>query len=210
MKINAEVISQTALALLDEVGLDGLTMRLVATTLGVQPGALYWHVKNKQQLLDTMASAIFADAADGLEAPRAGVAWQDWLADWARQLRRAMLRYQDGAKVFAGGNVKEPAVFRATELALRTLQDAGFPVRRAARSVAALLHYTVGFTIEEQEHTSPARAAERAAGDDVDGLRFPLTAQAYARDNLFDPDTDDCFEYSLEIILAGMQETNRS
>ena len=169
VKINTSVIAQTALSLLDETGLDGLTMRRVADKLGVQPGALYWHVKSKQELLDAMASAIFADAAAGLEAPRASMSWQDWLSDWARQLRRAMLRYQDGAKVFAGASLQEPAVFRATELALRTLEDGGFAVRPAARSVATLLHYTVGFTMEEQAHT-----AAKAAG----GAGAPAHRQA--------------------------------
>jgi TetR/AcrR family tetracycline transcriptional repressor len=205
LKLNAGVIAQTSLSLLDEVGLEGLTMRLVAGRLGVQPGALYWHVKSKQQLLDAMASAIFADAAEGLEAPFAGVSWQEWLADWSRQLRRAMLRYQDGAKVFAGSNVKEPAVFRATELALRTLQGAGFPVRQAARSVASLLHYTVGFTIEEQAHISTLPSKDVPLQTGVDSSRYPLTAQAYAQDDLYDLDTDECFEYGLGTILAGMQ-----
>lgn len=207
--MNADLISETALSLLDEVGLDGLTMRLVAGKLGVQPGALYWHVKNKQELLDSMASAIFADAMEGLEAPRAGVSWQEWLGDWARTLRRAMLRHRDGARVFSGSNLKEPGVFRATELALRTLEDAGFPNRSAARSVAALHHYAIGFTIEEQAHLAAASEAPPSDGE-VDAIRFPLTARAYARDDLFDPDTDDCFEYGLVIILNGMQHTGRT
>jgi AcrR family transcriptional regulator len=204
MKINAAVISETALDLLEETGLDGLSMRVVAARLGVRPGTLYWHVKNKQELLESMAGAIFADAAEGLEAPRAGVSWQDWLADWVRRLRRAMLRRPDGAKIFAGSSVKEPALFRATELTLRTLQDAGFAVQPAARSVAALLHYTVGFTMEEQAH-SAAGTVDQGAHAMIDDERFPLTAQAYARDDLFDPDTDDCFEYGLATIIRGMQ-----
>jgi TetR/AcrR family tetracycline transcriptional repressor len=207
MKLDVGVIARTALSLLDEVGLDGLTMRLVAGRLDVRPAALYWHVKNKQELLDVMASAIFVDAAEGLEAPRAGVGWQHWLGDLVRRLRAAMLLHPDGARLLAGSNLSEPTLFRATELALRTLQDAGFPVRQAARAVAALLHYTIGFTIEEQAHTAAAGAAGVTNGH-VDAGRFPLTAQAYALDDLFDPDTDACFEYGLELILSGMQATN--
>jgi len=208
VKINTSVVAQTALSLLDDTGLDGLTMRRVADKLGVQPGALYWHVKSKQELLDAMASAIFADAAAGLEAPRASMSWQDWLCDWARQLRRAMLRYQDGAKVFAGASLQEPAVFRATELALRTLEDGGFAVRPAARSVATLLHYTVGFTMEEQAHTAAKAAGGGEEHQLIDKHRFPLTAQVYAHDTLFDPDTDECFDYGLAIIVNGMQATH--
>jgi TetR/AcrR family tetracycline transcriptional repressor len=206
MKINAEAVTEAAFGLLDEAGLDGLSMRLVAARLTVQPGALYWHVKNKQELLERMASAIFTDAAEDLEAPRANESWQDWLADWARRLRQAMLRHRDGAMVFAGNSLKEPAVFRATELTLRTLQDAGFAIQPAARSVSALLHYTVGFTIEEQAHTAAAPQADpHAATSATSDARYPLTAQAYTRDDLFDPDTDDCFEYGLTVIIRGMQ-----
>ncbi|MFC0105028.1 TetR/AcrR family transcriptional regulator C-terminal domain-containing protein [Kibdelosporangium aridum] len=205
MKLTVDVIARTALEMLDETGLDGLSMRLLATRLDVQPAALYWHVKNKSQLLDVMAAAIFNCAADGLEAPRAGVTWQEWTAEWVRQLRKAMLRYRDGGRIFANGSVTEPALFRATELALRTLQDAGFEVQPAARSLAALIHYAVGFTIEEQNHLykSPESAHSK-----LDTARFPLTAQAYVDDNLFDPNTDECFEYGMQIILAGMQAAN--
>lgn len=202
MKLSQDVITRTALDRLDEAGLDGLTMRVVASALEVRPAALYWHVKNKQELLDAMAAAIFADAVTGLEAPRAGVGWEEWLAGLARALRRAMLRHRDGARVFAGSNLSEPALFRATELALRTMQDAGFPVRTAARAVAALTHYTIGFTIEEQAHL--AAHAEGNPHALIDRTRFPLTAEAYVRDDLWDADTDGCFEYGLELILNGM------
>lgn len=202
MKLTVDVIARTALARLDAAGLDGLTMRVVATALDVQPAALYWHVKNKQQLLAAMAAVIVTDAVTGLEAPRAGVGWEQWLADLARALRHGMLRHRDGARVFAGGNRCEPALFRATELALRTLQDAGFPIRRAARAVAALTHYTVGFTIEEQSQLASAPAPHPPSP--VDPHRYPLTAQAYEHDNLWDTDTEACYEYGLTLILTGM------
>ncbi|WP_280469956.1 TetR family transcriptional regulator [Nocardia brasiliensis] len=66
------VIAQAALDLLDEVGLDGPTMRKVAAALDVQAPALYWHVANKRELLDAMARNVFVAAIEGLEAPRRG------------------------------------------------------------------------------------------------------------------------------------------
>ena len=202
MKLNADVIARTALSHLDTAGLDGLTMRMVADALDVRPAALYWHVKNKHELLEAMAATIFADSVANLEAPRAGVGWEQWLAELARALRRGMLRHRDGARVLAGSTVSEPALFRATELALRTLQDAGFPIRQAARAVAALTHYTVGFTIEEQAHRETTD--NPAPHNQLDETRFPLTAAAYADDNLWDTDTDGCFEYGMALILTGM------
>ena len=51
-----------AVALLDEVGLAGLSTRRLATALGVQSATLYWHVRNKDELLDLVAEALCADA----------------------------------------------------------------------------------------------------------------------------------------------------
>src|SRR5436853_7173193 len=53
-------IVQAALGLLDEVGFDGLTMRNLAKKLGVQAASLYWHVRNKQDLLSLVAEEICA------------------------------------------------------------------------------------------------------------------------------------------------------
>ncbi|MFI5782409.1 TetR/AcrR family transcriptional regulator C-terminal domain-containing protein [Nocardia sp. NPDC051570] len=207
-KLTVELIARTALDLLNEVGLDGLTMRALATRLTVQAPALYWHVKNKRQLLDAMATMMFVDAIGGIEAPRRGVDWDEWSAEWARRLRRTMLRYRDGARVFAGTWVTDPFVFRTTELALGTLQDAGFELRTAARTFGVLLHYTVGFTIEEQARTGIDYGDVNPYGDEqmsaiLDPERFPLSAAA--RNDLFDPDTDRGFEDGLRVVLAGMR-----
>ncbi|GHH91126.1 TetR/AcrR family transcriptional regulator C-terminal domain-containing protein [Streptomyces capillispiralis] len=208
MKINAEVIARAALRLLDGVGLDGLTMRLVAQELGVRAPTLYWHLKNKQELLDAMATLVYAEASERLEPPRDGDAWQHWIADWARHLRQAMLGHRDGARVLAGTYVNHPAVHRSVELGLRTLTDAGFPLTEAARSIPAVLHYTIGSTIEQQAHGNAAYgddnpyAPGRLAGL-IDAEHFPLTAQVSA--DLLGLDADAGFEHGLRVVILGLE-----
>lgn len=208
MKIDADRIAGTALTLLDRVGLDGLTMRLVATELGVQAPALYWHVKNKQELLDAMAVRVFLAAVDGVESPRRGEDWADWIAELARRLRRAMLGHRDGARVFAGSSIAHPALYRTIELTLRTLTDAGFDTRDAVRAFGTLYHYTVGYTIEEQARIGTAYGDDNPYdpgrfAESVDPQRFPLTTQVL--DTLFDPDADAGFEHGLRLIITGMR-----
>lgn len=58
-RIDRRQVVDTALRLLNEVGLDGLTLRRIAKELNVQAPALYWHFKNKQELLDEMATEMF-------------------------------------------------------------------------------------------------------------------------------------------------------
>jgi AcrR family transcriptional regulator len=73
MALDRATVVRAALRLLDEVGLHGLSLRKVASELGVQAPALYWHFKNKQELLDEMATTAFADNID-MELPSPGVA----------------------------------------------------------------------------------------------------------------------------------------
>ncbi|WP_253768002.1 TetR/AcrR family transcriptional regulator C-terminal domain-containing protein [Goodfellowiella coeruleoviolacea] len=210
MKINAEVIARTALGLLNEVGLDGLTMRLVAKELDVRAAALYWHVKNKQELLDAMATLLFTDVVERLEAPGQGETWSAWLTELIRQLRRALLRYRDGARMFAGTHMAHPAMHRCMELTLRTLRDAGFTLAEAARAVTVLLHYTVGFTIEQQARDGAAYQDDNPYRPDliaqhIDASRFPLFHQVAVE--VFDVGSDADFEAGLQVILAGITAT---
>ncbi|WP_329066963.1 TetR/AcrR family transcriptional regulator C-terminal domain-containing protein [Amycolatopsis sp. NBC_01480] len=207
-KLNREMIARTALGLLNDVGLDGLTMRLLAKELGVQAAALYWHLKNKQQLLDAMAGIMFAELNDELEAPRKDEDWAAWVSERVRAIRRMMLKYRDGARVFAGTYLAESELPRALELTLGTMVDGGFSARDAARGFPVLYHYAIGFTIEEQARIgadyadhNPYHADELT--ETVDAQRFPLTAQAAGE--LFDVRTDDGFEDGLQVIVAGLQ-----
>jgi TetR/AcrR family transcriptional regulator, tetracycline repressor protein len=211
VKLSRDVIARAALDLLAGTGLDGLTMRVVATELGVRAPTLYWHVENKQDLLDAMADLMIDESTAGLEAPAAGQDWQDWLADCAQRSRRTMLRYRDGARVLAGSHTVRPGVLRMVELTLRTLRDGGIPVRHAARSFPAVLHYTVGFTIEQQAHTGAAYEngnpydANELAARASDAQRFPLLADLH--DLLYDVDSDEAFEHGLALIMAGIVAT---
>lgn len=208
MKLNGEVIARTALGLLNEVGLDGLTMRVLAKELGVQPAALYWHLKNKRQLLDAMAALMFREVNDGLEAPRKGTDWADWIAERVRAIRRMMLKYRDGARVFAGTHIAESELPRSIELTLATMVDAGFSVRDAARGFPVLYHYAIGFTIEEQARSGDDYLGENPyqtndLAEAVDEERFPLAAQAAS--HLFDVHADTGFEDGIQVIIAGLR-----
>ena len=90
MALKREQVVRVALPLLDEVGLDGLTVRRLAERLGVQNPALYWHFKNKQALLDAMAKTMLADALADIQPPSADDRWAEWLADVSGRFHRAL------------------------------------------------------------------------------------------------------------------------
>src|SRR6266481_1605251 len=86
--VKQELIVRAALTLLDEVGLEGLTMRRLATALKIQAPSLYWHFPNKQALLDGMADAIFG--AVSLPRKLKSKAWDERLKAVIRAIRRSL------------------------------------------------------------------------------------------------------------------------
>jgi AcrR family transcriptional regulator len=86
--LSRQEIARAGLRLLNEVGLNGLTLRLIADELGVKAPALYWHMKNKQELLDEMATQLYRDAALEPSEPRSPQDWVGALAELARLSRR--------------------------------------------------------------------------------------------------------------------------
>src|SRR4029453_10161474 len=88
----AQVV-RAALRLLDEVGLDDLTMRRLAAHLGVKAASLYRHVHNKDELLALLGDEI----SSAIPAPRASGTWQEQLTVMAWNVRRGLLAHRDAA-----------------------------------------------------------------------------------------------------------------
>src|SRR5512132_2290861 len=155
--LTRQTIIQTALGLLDQVGLEGLTVRRLAAELGVQSPALYWHLHNKRELLDAMADPITVAAAMG--APQHGESWQHWLARRARAYRRSLLAHRDGARIVANARMS-PATLGMLDEELTAMVERGFSPVLALRTIMAIAHYVNGFVLQEQterqEDTQPA------------------------------------------------------
>ncbi|MEW2549480.1 TetR/AcrR family transcriptional regulator C-terminal domain-containing protein [Streptomyces sp. NPDC047002] len=206
-RLDRALVARTALGLLNDVGLEGLTLRAIAAELGVKAPALYWHFKDKQALLDEMATEMMRrmfDTPDG-GFPPAGADWRERVTLMMHGLRAHLLRYRDGAKVYSGSRFTDTAYAGGMDAALSMLVAAGFTPPRAARAWATAYHYTIGFVIEEQ---STAAAPDREAIDlaaRADRLAdYPLAAQAGYE--LFGPQ-DEGFETGLAAVVAGIAAT---
>lgn len=200
--LRREQVVEAALRLLDEAGLDALTMRRLGERLGVQAATLYWHVKHKQELLEAMAEAMLADC--GARPPTAAPGLEQAI-ELAGRLRAALLARRDGARVFAGTYVAQPNTLQVSERLLQALRDAGLSLRTAAWGAWTLTYYVIGFTLEEQALATPAGAGAdperlRAA---IDPARFPQLAAAFA--HLTDGDLEARFLYGLRLIAAGLR-----
>ncbi|MGP3964243.1 TetR/AcrR family transcriptional regulator C-terminal domain-containing protein [Nonomuraea sp. 3N208] len=193
-------VVRVALELLDEVGLDGLTVRRLAARLGVQNPALYWHFRNKQELLDEMAGELLGPTMGG---PSDGETWRDWLARRAHRYRRMLLSHRDGARLVAVSD-PGPAVAQAFEKELAILTGFGFTPAEGLHAIGSLSHYTLGFVLNEQGRRE--RHA-RGAGHDLAeyAAEFPLTVAGVRESGA--PTSDEAFAHGLRLILDGIAGT---
>ena len=138
-----------ALDLLDEVGLDALTTRRLAASLGIQAGSLYRHYPSKNALLDAMAGHLLSGVAeDGSVAEP----WEVVARRVVTRMRAAMLSRRDGARLLATFHGPPEVGERIFGGLVDRLAAAGAPREEAATAVATLFGYVHGFTIEEQAH----------------------------------------------------------
>ncbi|WP_240973833.1 TetR/AcrR family transcriptional regulator C-terminal domain-containing protein [Nonomuraea composti] len=192
-----DTVVRAALELLDETGLEGLSVRRLAARLGVQNPALYWHFRNKQELLDEMARELLAHDMGG---PAEGEGWRAWLTRRAHRYRRTLLAHRDGARLVAVGN-PGPEVARSFEAELRALTGLGFTPARGLHAITAISHYTLGFVLNEQ-----AALDRRASGAGFDLAAFaaehPLTVEGVRTGGA--PTSDEAFAHGLRLILDGI------
>jgi AcrR family transcriptional regulator len=208
VNLDRQTVVRAALGLLDRMGFDGLTVRKLAGELGVEAPALYWHFNNKEDLLDEMATAVFTDALRKSGWPSTEAKWPEWTEQLGKQLRKMLLRYRDGARIFSGRYLTDSSLYGMMESALRKLTGAGFSLRDATQGLNTVYCYAIGFAIEEQAVFPRRRKrrrryelAERAKR--VDSKRFPLAAAA--GEHAF-ADFDKHFEQGLRLIIQGLAE----
>nr|WP_198429041.1 TetR/AcrR family transcriptional regulator C-terminal domain-containing protein [Nocardia bovistercoris] len=135
-----------AIAILDGYGLADLTMRRLAASLQVQPGALYWHFPNKQALLGAVADRILTPMDD----PVTTADWPDQLTELAHRLRDCLLAYRDGAELVSATYASRLTTSKGRERMVSAVLRAGMPRQEAESTAYTLLYYVLGHTVDEQ------------------------------------------------------------
>jgi TetR/AcrR family tetracycline transcriptional repressor len=142
--LSEEEILGAALQIIEEHGIDGLTMRRLSSRLGVALGATYHHVKNKDALLVLIARSLFARVEiPPIDDPR----------DWAEQVRDVLLSLTDvftGQGELAAWILKHFDETAPTEIMVRMrgmLLDAGFDADATDDALNPLFFYVAGMLI---------------------------------------------------------------
>lgn len=143
--LTRDVIVAQAVELADDEGMAALSMRALATRLGVEAMSLYHHVASKDVLLDAMIDVVFTE----IHLPRVGRPWRAEMRERAVSARAALLRHRWAVGQMDARRQPGPASIAHHDAVLGCLLSDGFDTRSAGTAFALLDAHLYGFVLQE-------------------------------------------------------------
>ncbi|MBX9397194.1 TetR/AcrR family transcriptional regulator [Streptomyces sp. TRM72054] len=197
------------MAVADEKGSASLTMRAIAEPLGVEAMSLYHHVAGREDILDGMVDAVFAEIDLPPRDTDCDTDWKSAMRHRAVSARAALKRHPWAIGLMDSRSQPGPATLRHHDAVIGALRSAGFSVPMAAHAVSLIDSYLYGFVL--QELSLPFRGATELEEVTAALLR-DMPADAYphltelATEHVLKPGYDyaDEFTFGLTLILDAL------
>lgn len=204
-RLSRDRVLRGAAAVADEGGIEGLTIRSLAKSLGVKPMAVYYYVANKDEILDGIVDLVFSE----IELPEVGGDWRAEMRRRAHSARRVLRAHPWAIGLMESRTSPGPATLRHHDAVIATLRAAGFSHQLTAHAYAALDSYTYGFAL--QEAGLPFEESG-TVGDVAEPIMEQFSTGGYphlvemATDYYLQPGYNfgDEFEWGLDLILDGL------
>jgi len=214
------VIVNAAIALIDELGPEAFSMRSLASSLGVYPAALYWHVGNRASLLGLIGGEWLVGSV-----PESGSgSWKDFVREAAHRYRAAAHAHPNVARLLGVELFPSANTLRLPEAAIGSLLEAGIPEDQVIDAYNALVGSIMGFVDvelarmpDDSEELSQSITAELA---DLDPDRFPnlhrfmdqlpnrtISMRWKSGDEM---PLDSSFGYLVELLIDGLERRTRT
>ena len=196
-----------AVTLADAGGIGALTMRKLAEELGVGTMSLYYHLADKDDILDGMVEIVFSE----IDLPTGSADWKTEMRRRATSAREVLSSHPWALSLMEARTTPGPATLRHHNAVIGCLRGAGFSVEMAAHAFSVLDSYIYGFVLQDTNlpFQTPEQLEELAATimQQLPVDEYPhfveLTVEhvlqpgwAYANE----------FEFGLEFILDGLEQ----
>lgn len=197
--LSRDRILDTALSIIDDAGVDGLTMRRLGTEIGVDPMMVYRHFPNKAAVLDGVMERIWAGVRIDLTSDDAP--WQDALAELMHGLRRSLLVHPRAISIVGTRPATGPELFALMDRFIAMLTAAGMQVdSRSADLLNALVNYTVGHVLAEAGDPVGGEADDQSHLA-VLAVHFPHLAAVFNSGWQYDPFRQ--YDGAVRAMIAG-------
>lgn len=210
--LTRDQIVASAIKLIDSEGMEGFSMRKLGQALGAGATTLYWHVKDKDQLIDLVLDECALDVRldDDSAAP-----WRDRLARLAREIRAGLKRHYHLAPLYGSRIPAGPNTLRVMERLLTLMRAGGYDGEKLMLAFSSLTNYVIGSVIMDNR----ALGGPETEGKSLEELRAmyveilaSLPADMYPNLSRLIPEAgpaalaeDADFEYGLQRMLDGME-----
>ena len=200
-------VAAEALAFISENGVAALSMRALASRLAVAPGALYRHVRSKEQLFDLVLDGVLAEVDT---RPDPALSWTGQVTSLAQRLRTVLEAHPGTAGLLKARDPVSPHSIALAEAFLEPLDAAGLSQRQTARAFRLIYDYTLGFALSDRTSASQQRLQDTATRHQLHTFlrslptdRFPVLATI--GEHVWLDDRDERFTASLHTLISGLQ-----
>jgi AcrR family transcriptional regulator len=209
--LTRERVVAEALTVIGTDGAAALSMRALAARLGVVPGALYRHVRSKEQLCDLVVDGVLAEV--DLEAGHA-LAWTGRVSALARALRTVLENHPGIAALLKTRDPLGPHSLALAEAFLTALQQARLPRRQTAMAFSLVYDYTLGFALSDRTTVNEQRVQDTATRRQLHAFFRSLPADRFPAlivlgEHVWTDNRDERFTAGLDTLLAGLQAARR-
>jgi len=204
------LIVEGAVKLADEIGVDALTIRRLATALNVKPMTIYHYVPNKESIIDGMVDKVFSE----IDLPPADVDWKSAIRKRSASARTVLGKHPWAVPLMESRRAPGPATLQHHDTVLGCLRSGGLSVEMTAHAYAVIDAFIYGFAI--QEASLPATSGEEMA-DLTDEIVETLPVDKYPHlmelttEHILQPGYDfgNEFEFGLNLILEGLDRSQK-
>jgi len=206
--LSRERVLAAAVALADRDGVETLSMRRLASELGVVPMALYKHVANKEELLDGMLDVVVQE----FDPPRTDLSWREAVRERILSAREALLRHPWASRVMETRTEPTPVVMAYMDSMIAMFRAGGFSIELTHHAMHAMGSRLMGFSQElfnDQSDTDPAIEAEMFTqlAHVYPSIYELYVSIAHDDASVVGPGCDDRFEFefALDLMLDGLE-----
>jgi AcrR family transcriptional regulator len=204
-----ERIVSVALEIVDEVGTDAFSMRLLADRLGSGTATLYRHLAGKDELMAYVVDRILGEVDIETDGDTlSSTTWREATARGASAFYEVLRSHPNALPLLISQVPVGPNALMRRERSLAVLLARGFPPDLAARAYTAVAHYVVGFALQQHAPRAPQREDAARLCDfyrALDAELYPATVAT--ADELTSVPLDEEFSFGLQLVLDGIQCT---
>ena len=201
-------IIEGAVKLADDIGVDALTIRKLATSLTVKPMTIYHYVANKEAIVDGMVDEVFNE----IDLPSVDTDWKSAIRERSISARAVLVKHPWAVPLMESRSTPGPATLRHHDAVLGCLRNGGLSVAMTAHAYALIDAFIYGFAI--QEASLPATSGEEMAElveevfDMASADEYPYLTEL-TTEHILQPGYDfgNEFEFGLNLILDGLDKS---